>query len=60
MAGWLVGTVLDDARLRLSLSVLDARRVDAGPLAIAWLPYALPLGLPWMVHGVSSELAFHR
>ncbi|CAD7374467.1 carotenoid oxygenase family protein [Xanthomonas arboricola] len=42
--GWLVGTVLDTARARSGLMVLDARHIDAGPIAEAWLPYALPLG----------------
>lgn len=42
--GWLVGTLLDAARGRSGIAVLDARRVDAGPLAQAWLPYTMPLG----------------
>lgn len=42
--GWLVGTLLDARRDRHGLAVLDARRVDAGPIAEAWLPYAMPLG----------------
>ncbi|RPE80147.1 carotenoid oxygenase family protein [Vulcaniibacterium tengchongense] len=42
--GWLVGTLLDARRGRSGLAVLDARRVDAGPLLEAWLPYAFPLG----------------
>lgn len=42
--GWLVGTVLDTRRGRTGLMVLDARHIDAGPVAQAWLPYALPLG----------------
>lgn len=42
--GWLVGTVLDFARGRTGIAVLDAERVDDGPLATAWLPYTLPLG----------------
>ncbi|MFO3704498.1 carotenoid oxygenase family protein [Xanthomonas codiaei] len=42
--GWLVGTVLDTRRARTGLMVLDARHVDAGPIAEAWLPYAVPLG----------------
>ncbi|AOD13717.1 carotenoid oxygenase family protein [Xanthomonas fragariae] len=42
--GWLVGTVLDTTRARSWLMVLDARHIDAGPIAEAWLPYALPLG----------------
>ena len=42
--GWLLGTLLDAARGRSGIAVLDAQRVDAGPLAQAWLPYAFPLG----------------
>ena len=36
-------TVGEVAR-RSGIAVLDARRVAEGPLAQAWLPYALPLG----------------
>ena len=42
--GWLVGTLLDFRRGRSGVAVLDARRVDQGPLAIAWVPYTVPLG----------------
>ena len=42
--GWLVGTLLDAAKGRSGIAVLDARRVDDGPLAQAWLPYTAPLG----------------
>lgn len=42
--GWLVGTLLDPVRGRSGVAVLDARRVGAGPLAQAWLPYSFPLG----------------
>ena len=43
--GWLLGTLFDPVRARSGLAVLDAERVDAGPLASAWLPYMFPLGL---------------
>ncbi|MGR3914221.1 MAG: carotenoid oxygenase family protein [Gammaproteobacteria bacterium] len=43
--GWLVGTVLDFAKERTLVSVLDAQALHAGPVAIFALPYALPLGL---------------
>ena len=46
--GWLIGTSLDFAAGVTRLSVLDAARPEEGPLAVASLPYALPLGL----HGV--------
>ena len=42
--GWLVGTLLDSARGRSGIAVLDAQRIEAGPLAQAWLPYTVPLG----------------
>ncbi len=42
--GWLVGTLLDSARSRSGIAVLDAEHVDAGPLAQAWLPQTVPLG----------------
>ena len=42
--GWLLGVVYDTARDRRGLTVLDARRVDAGPLATAWVGYGFPLG----------------
>ncbi len=42
--GWLLGTLLDPARDRRGLAVLDARRISDGPVATAWLPYNFPLG----------------
>jgi all-trans-8'-apo-beta-carotenal 15,15'-oxygenase len=44
-AGWLIGTALDVVRGQTVLSVFDAMHLSEGPLARAWLPYALPLGL---------------
>jgi all-trans-8'-apo-beta-carotenal 15,15'-oxygenase len=41
---WLVGTTYDAKRRVTSVNVLDARRVAAGPIAQAALPYWLPLG----------------
>ena len=43
--GWLVGTSFDWRANRTSLNVFDARDVSAGPVAVATLPHALPLGL---------------
>lgn len=51
--GWLVGTLLDHARDRSGIAVLDARHVEDGPLATAWLPYAFPLGF----HGHFAQVA---
>jgi all-trans-8'-apo-beta-carotenal 15,15'-oxygenase len=42
--GWLIGTVLDVARRRTAVTVFDALRLADGPVARAWLPFALPLG----------------
>lgn len=48
--GWLVGTLLDFKRGRSGVAVLDAMRVKEGPLAIAWVPYTMPLGFHgWFV-----------
>ena len=46
--GWLVGTALDLERGVTRLSVFDAGRIGEGPLAVARLPYPLPLGF----HGI--------
>lgn len=51
--GWLVGTLLDHARDRSGIAVLDAQHVEDGPLATAWLPYAFPLGF----HGHFAQAA---
>jgi carotenoid cleavage dioxygenase len=42
--GWLLGTLLDYERGRSGLAVLDAERVEHGPIATAWVPYTTPLG----------------
>ena len=44
-ARWVIGTALDMKRRRTVCSVFDARSISAGPVAQAWLPYAMPLGL---------------
>ncbi|HEU5134989.1 MAG TPA: carotenoid oxygenase family protein [Steroidobacteraceae bacterium] len=50
--GWLVGTLLDFGRGRSGVAVLDAARVQDGPLAIAWVPYTVPLGFHgWFAAG---------
>jgi len=41
---WLIGTTFDARRQVTLVNVLDARRVSAGPVAQAALPYWLPLG----------------
>jgi all-trans-8'-apo-beta-carotenal 15,15'-oxygenase len=43
--GWLVGTALDLKRQAMLLSVFDARRLRAGPVAQAVMPRVMPLGL---------------
>ena len=42
--GWILGTSLDFRAGVTRLSVFDAARLRDGPLAVASLPYALPLG----------------
>ncbi|KAG1248689.1 hypothetical protein G6F65_019484 [Rhizopus arrhizus] len=44
--GWLIGTLLDPVNTRSGLAVLDARHLDDGPIAQAWLPYAACWGSP--------------
>ncbi len=41
---WLLGTTFDAKRQQTVLNLLDAARIDAGPIAQATLPYVLPLG----------------
>jgi len=43
--GWLLGTHLDAKAGVTRLAVFDALKLSAGPLAVASLPYPLPLGL---------------
>lgn len=43
--GWLIGTALDYVNEQTELNLFDAQAIDAGPIATAVLPYALPLGL---------------
>ncbi len=42
--GWLLGSALDSARGATQLRVFDAQALDAGPVALARLPYPLPIG----------------
>ena len=48
--GWLVGTLLDAARGRSGVAILDARHVADGPIAQAWLPRTIPLGFHGAFH----------
>ena len=41
--GWLVGVGFDVARQQTFASVFDARNLAAGPIALARLPYWVPL-----------------
>ena len=43
--GWIVGSALDVKQDRTLLNVFAVDALDAGPIATATLPYALPLGL---------------
>jgi carotenoid cleavage dioxygenase len=42
--GWLLATVFDEARNRSWLAVLDARDIEAGPIARALLDHRVPAG----------------
>lgn len=42
--GWLLGMGYDIRRERSFLDVFDAQALAAGPVARAWLPYAVPYG----------------
>lgn len=42
--GWLIGTALNWRERKTALSIFDARRPDAGPVARAWLEVGMPLG----------------
>ncbi len=48
--GWLVGMGYDVRRRRSFLTVFDAMRLADGPLARAWLPYAVPYGFHGRFH----------
>lgn len=43
--GWVVGTAHDWQQQKTVLNVFNVRAVDAGPVAVATLPYSMPLGL---------------
>ncbi len=43
--GWVVGTGLNYRKEQTELRIFDADRLADGPVAIAALPYALPMGL---------------
>ncbi len=43
--GWVVGTGLNFKEERTELRIFDADHLSDGPLAVATLPYALPMGL---------------
>ena len=43
--GWVLGTVHDWQAHATRLNLFDVEAIDAGPIATATLPYALPLGL---------------
>ncbi|MDF1719202.1 MAG: carotenoid oxygenase family protein [Minwuia sp.] len=43
--GWVLQTVLDFGVSRTRLKIFDASDLASGPVAVATLPYALPLGL---------------
>jgi carotenoid cleavage dioxygenase len=44
-AGWIVGSALDTKKQATVLSVFDAMALHNGPIAQAYLPYAMPMGI---------------
>ena len=51
--GFLLGTVLDYERGVSGVNVFDARGLEDGPLATAWLPHPLPLGFHGCFRGTA-------
>ena len=43
--GWLIGTSYNWKQQRTTLSIFNAGQLNDGPVSVAELPYALPLGL---------------
>lgn len=43
--GWLLGVLFDAVSSRSCLCVLDAARIEDGPVCRVWLPHAVPHGL---------------
>ena len=43
-AGWLLGLVIDRAADATDLAILDARRIEAPPVATVRLPHRIPPG----------------
>ena len=54
--GWLLGTVLDYEQGVSGLTVFDARSLADGPLAMAWLPYPMPLGFHGCFRGAARPV----
>ncbi len=44
-SGWVIGTALDLGRQATVLSIFDAKALRNGPVAQAYLPYAMPFGI---------------
>ncbi len=42
---WVIGTALNMRRSQSALTIFSANDISAGPVATAWLPFSLPLGL---------------
>ncbi|SFF96507.1 Retinal pigment epithelial membrane protein [Mycobacterium sp. 455mf] len=49
--GWVLTVGYDETQHRSRLMVFDAPRVDAGPIAEAWLPFHLPMSY----HGAFTD-----
>jgi all-trans-8'-apo-beta-carotenal 15,15'-oxygenase len=48
---WIVGTAYDLKTDRTCVNVFEAQSLASGPIARAWLPYAIPLGFHGNFHG---------
>ena len=48
--GWLIGTVHNLEEEKTGIMVLDAQDIESEPIASAWLPYMMPLGLHGIFH----------
>lgn len=42
--GWVLATVFRAGSVTTELAILDAQRLDAGPLAVLRLPFHIPIG----------------
>ncbi len=53
MNAWVLGTTYDIQRGQTAVNIFEAQSLSKGPIARAWLPYAMPLGF----HGNFTAVA---